>query len=84
MASMQQLVSQRREPFTKEAIWNDTYYFFVSLAENIMSAHHYTSTVAQTAAVSVNAGTCLEDANYYDNTFNHIGDAVSMVMKCTV
>ena len=52
------------------------------LAENIMQAHHYTSSIPATAAAAVNAGTSLEDANYYDNVFNHIGDAIKMVIMC--
>jgi len=44
-----------------------------------MTAHHYTSTIPQTAAAAVNAGTCLEDGNSMNNVFSHIGDAVSMV-----
>lgn len=52
----------------------------LSLAENIMQAHHYTSSIPATAAAAVNAGTSLEDGNYYDNVFNHIGDAVNMVI----
>ena len=54
------------------------------LPENIMIAHNYTSTIPQTAAAAVNAGTCLEDGNSMDNVFSHIGDAVSMVMSIHV
>ena len=47
-----------------------------------MTQHHYTSTITETAAVAVNAGTCLEDGNSMDNTFDHIGDAVKAVNFC--
>ena len=47
-----------------------------------MTAHHYTSTVVETAAAAVNAGTCLEDANEEDNVFSHIGEAVEQVCEC--
>ena len=57
-------------------------FHIVFLAENIMQAHHYTSSIPATAAVAVNAGTCLEDASYYDNVFNHIEDAINMVIMC--
>jgi beta-glucosidase len=45
--------------------------------EFIQDSHHYTDSVVKTAAVAVNAGTCLEDANTADNVFSHIGDAIS-------
>ena len=48
--------------------------------ENIMVEHHYTNTEVKTAAVAVNAGTCLEDGNYEKNIFSNIGQAVKMVM----
>lgn len=44
-----------------------------------MSAHHYTNSTVATAGVAVNAGTCLEDANYANNVFASIGQAVSEV-----
>ena len=44
-----------------------------------MTQHHYTSSLTETAAVALNAGTCLEDGNSMDNTFSHIGDAVKAV-----
>ena len=47
-----------------------------------MSAHHYTNSTLATAQVSVNAGTCLEDANEEDNVFASIGQAVSEVCVC--
>ena len=44
-----------------------------------MTQHHYKSSVIETAAAALNAGTCLEDGNSLDNTFSHIGDAVKAV-----
>ena len=44
-----------------------------------MTQHHYTSSLTETAAAALNAGTCLEDGNSMDNTFSHIGDAVKAV-----
>ena len=44
-----------------------------------MVAHHYTDTEVKTAAVAVNGGTCLEDANLEQNVFTHIGEAVKEV-----
>ena len=44
-----------------------------------MTAHHYTKTEVETAAAAVNAGTCLEDANYEKNVFSYIGEAVKQV-----
>lgn len=45
-----------------------------------MTKHHYTDTEVKTAAVAVNAGTCLEDGNSENNIFSNIGDAVKMVL----
>ena len=44
-----------------------------------MTQHHYTSSITETAAAALNAGTCLEDGNSMDNTFSHISDAVKAV-----
>ena len=44
-------------------------------------AHHYTDSAVKAAAVALNAGTCLEDANYAANVFSHIGEAIKMVQK---
>ena len=44
-----------------------------------MSAHHYTNTTVATAAVAVNGGACLEDADFENNVFSTIGQAVSQV-----
>ena len=44
-----------------------------------MTAHHYTKTEVETAAAAVNAGTCLEDANFEKNVFSYIGEAVKQV-----
>ena len=52
------------------------------MLEFIQDSHHYTDSVVKTAAVAVNAGTCLEDANTADNVFSHIGDAISQVCVC--
>lgn len=49
-------------------------------AENIMTMHHYTDTPVKTAAAAVNAGTCLEDADYEENTLTHIGEAITAVI----
>lgn len=44
-----------------------------------MNYHHYTNSTVSTAAVAVNAGTCLEDANFENNVFTFIGQAVTQV-----
>ena len=49
------------------------------VVEIIITNHHYTNNMVDTAAVAVNAGTCLEDGNTEDNVFSHIGEAVSQV-----
>ena len=49
------------------------------LTENIKDFHHYTNTSVDTAAVTVNAGVSLEDANLPLNVFTHIGEAVTKV-----
>lgn len=46
-----------------------------------MTEHHYTDTEVKTAAVAVNAGTCLEDSNSENKIFSYIGNAVKMVIK---
>ena len=49
-----------------------------------MYAHHYTNNSVDTAAAAVNAGTCLEDANYEKNIFSYIGQAVNEVISTIV
>lgn len=51
-----------------------------------MLAHNYTSNFVDTAAVTVNAGTCLEDGNSHlpvANVFDSIGKAVNEVQLAT-
>ena len=43
--------------------------------ERIQDSHHYTSSMVETAAAAVNAGTCLEDGDERDNVFSYIGEA---------
>ena len=52
---------------------------YFTTVEIIMTNHHYTNNVVDTAAAAANAGTCLEDGNSEDNVFSHIGEAVSQV-----
>ena len=49
-----------------------------------MYAHLYTNNSVDTAAAAVNAGTCLEDANYEKNIFSYIGQAVNEVISTIV
>ena len=44
-----------------------------------MNDHHYTNSNISTAQVAVNAGTCLEDADFENNVFTYIGQAVTQV-----
>ena len=54
--------------------------------EHILNFHHYTLSMVETAAAAVNAGTCLEDGDHWDNIFSHIGEAVrkEMIENATV
>ena len=49
--------------------------------ELVWLGHQYTSNLEDTAAVCVNAGTCLEDGNLYHlfNAYDTIGKAVEKV-----
>ena len=47
-----------------------------------MYFHNYTTTLTDTAAVTVNAGTCLEDGNFHKpnlNVFDNINKAIDEV-----
>ena len=47
-----------------------------------MYFHNYTTTLTDTAAVTVNAGTCLEDGNFHSqklNVFDNIKEAMDEV-----
>lgn len=59
----------------------NTKHSLLSNTEIIMTNHHYTNNMVDTAAAAVNAGTCLEDGNTGGkfNIFTHIGEAVSQV-----
>ncbi len=45
----------------------------------MITNHHFTNNSVDTAAAAVNAGTCLEDANFAKNVFSYIGEAVTQV-----
>lgn len=54
--------------------------------ERIQDSHHYTSSMVETAAAAVNAGTCLEDGDNWDNVFSYIGEASrqGLIQKATL